>query len=379
MCQSSGGGKLRPADRHGLRRGIDFTADFSSDLARWETPVYQRGFGMRFVPLVLLTALVGCHQPADSAAKTGSGGESSAGSAEPAPATSERPSLVMIPKATQMSFWNSVRRGAEKAAAEHGVELLWKGPARDNDRSEQKKLLQQFLSEGVDGLLLAPTDSAVLVPEARAAKAKGIPLVIFDSALDGKPGEDFLAFIATDNRVAGELGGRHLMELVGAGGKVILFRHMEGHQSTTDREQGALDMMRAAGADVLVENRYSGKDAGEAQKAALNMIDEIRAADGIFASNQSASEGLLIALQKNNLAGKVKVVAFDSSPILVDALAKGQLDALVVQDPQNMGYMSVRTLADHLAGRPVEPIVSTACHLVTRENMDDPEIKPLLQ
>jgi len=272
-----------------------------------------------------------------------------------------------------------VRRGAERAAEESNVDLTWKGPARDNDRSEQKKLIQQFLSEGFDGILLAPTDNAVLVPEVRAAKDKGIPVLIFDSALDGKPGEDFVGFIATDNLAAGKLGGKHLMELVGEGGKTILFRHMEGQQSTSLREQGALDEMKAADAEVLVENRYTGKDASEAQKTALNMIDSIREADGIFASNQTSSEGLLNALRNNNLTGKVKVVGFDSSPKLIQGLAKGEVDALVVQDPETMGYLSVKAMVDHLDGKKIEPVVSTACKLVTRENMNNAEIKPLIE
>jgi ribose transport system substrate-binding protein len=285
----------------------------------------------------------------------------------------------MIPKATQASFWNAVRRGAERAAEESNVDLTWKGPARDNDRTEQKKLVQQFLNEGCDGILLAPLDNAILVPEARAAKQKGIPLLIFDSALDGTPGEDFIAFVATDNLAAGRMGGKHLMELVGDGAKTILFRHMEGQQSTDNRETGALEEMNAANADVLIDNRYTGRDVNESQKAALNMIDTIRAADGIFASNQTASEGLVIALQKNNLGGKVKIVGFDSSPVLVQALAKGDIDALVLQDPETMGYTAVKSMVDHLNGKPVKPVVNTACHVVTKENMNDAAIKPLLE
>jgi ribose transport system substrate-binding protein len=169
------------------------------------------------------------------------------------------------------------------------------------------------------------------------------------------------------------------MELVGDGGKTILFRHMEGQESTSNRERGALDEMKAANAEVLVENRYSGSNMGEAQRTALNLIDTIREADGIFASNQTASEGMLVALQNNGLAGKIKFVGFDYSPILVEALEQGEIDALVVQDPVQMGYKSVMTMVDYLNGKVIEPVVSTACHLVTRENMNDPEIKPLLE
>ncbi|MBA3483153.1 MAG: substrate-binding domain-containing protein [Pirellulales bacterium] len=334
---------------------------------------------LRLLSVVLL-AVTGCAEDSstaksDQGAAPGAAGDFAKTSSE----GGERRSIVMIPKATQASFWNAVRRGAERAAEEANVELTWKGPALDNDRAGQKRLIQQFLSEGFDGILLAPTDNAVLVPEVRAAKDKGIPVLIFDSALDGEPGEDFVGFIATDNLAAGKLGGKHLMELVGNGGKTILFRHMEGQQSTSLREQGALDEMRAEDAEVLVENRYTGKDASEAQKTALNMIDTIREADGIFASNQTASEGLLIALQKNNLIGKLKVVGFDSSPLLVEALAKSEIDALVVQDPVNMGYMSVKAMVDHLDGKKIEPVVSTACKLVTRENMNEAEIKPLIE
>jgi ribose transport system substrate-binding protein len=329
---------------------------------------------------IIFLAVAGC---ADKSAPKDDGstgdGDATAASAKPPNRDGERRTIVMIPKATQASFWNAVRRGAEKAAEEANVELIWKGPAVDNDRAAQKQVAQQFINEGVDGILLAPTDSKALVPEAQAAMAADIPLLIFDSALEGEQGKDFIGFIATDNLAAGKLGGKHLMELVGEGGKTILFRHMEGQESTSNRERGALDEMKAANAEVLVENRYSGSNMGEAQRTALNLIDTIREADGIFASNQTASEGMLVALQNNGLAGKIKFVGFDYSPILVEALEQGEMDALVVQDPVQMGYKSVLTMVDHLNGKEIKPVVSTACHLVTRENMNDPEVKPLLE
>ena len=324
--------------------------------------------------IVLITA-VGC----TNNASTGSQTPSAASDDDHEPSAAKRRSLVMIPKATQAAFWNAVRRGAERAAAESNVDLTWKGPSRDNDRTEQKKLIQQFLNEGYDGILLAPLDNVILVPEARAAKQKGIPLVIFDSAMDGAPGEDFVSFVATDNLEAGRMGGKHLMKLVGEGGKTILFRHMEGQQSTDHREAGALEEMKAAKAEILIDNRYTGRDANESQRAALNMIDAIREADGIFASNQTSSEGLVIALRKNNLAGKVKVVGFDSSPELVQALVKGDVNALVLQDPETMGYTAVQTMVAHLDGKPVDPVINTACRVVTKENMNEAAIKPLLQ
>ena len=320
--------------------------------------------------------LMGC---GDRAATTDDGGagapnESAAGSED-----GGELNLVMIPKATQATFWNQVRSGADKAAAELRVKLLWKGPARDNDRAAQKQVVQQFIGEGVDGILLAPTDSKALAPEASTAMAKGIPVLIFDSAIEGQQGKDFISFVATDNLAAGRMGGKKLMELIGEGGKAVLFRHMEGHQSTTNRETGALEEFKAGKADILMENRYSGETSSEAQNAALNMIDVLREADGIFASNQTASEGLLLALRQQNLVGKVKFVGFDSSPLLVDGLRKGEIDALVLQNPVKMGYTSVKMMVEHLRKQPLEPLVDTGAALATKENMDSAEIAELLK
>jgi ribose transport system substrate-binding protein len=320
----------------------------------------------------LVTAIaLGCSQPATpgNAAQAGSDAGPSGG----------KRTLVMIPKATQSEFWNAVRRGGEQAAKEFGVELLWKGPSSENDRAGQKQVVQQFTNAGVAGILLAPTDSRALAAEVRTATAKGLPVLIFDSAVEGEAGKDYVSFVATDNSAAGRLGGKHLMELVGAGGKTICFRHMEGHESTTKREDGAIEEMKAGGAKILSDDRYTGDSPAAAQNTALNMIDVIRDADGIFASNQTASEGLLLALRKRNLAGKVKFIGFDSSPLLVEALRSGEIDALVVQDPVNMGYQSVKLMLDHLAGKPVDPLTVTDVQLATKANMDDPKIKSLLE
>lgn len=322
---------------------------------------------------LLAVGFVGCGDKSTPSEDLGTSEELAAAADE------TRIRLVMIPKATQASFWNSVRTGAEQAAKELDVDLQWKGPARDNDRSAQKNVVQQFTGEGVDGILLAPTDSTALAPDVATASAKGIPVLIFDSAVAGEQGKDFISFVATDNSAAGRMGGKHLMELIGEGGKAVLFRHMEGHESTTKRETGALEEFKAAKAEVLEQDRYSGETSTEAQNTALNMIDVLREANGIFASNQTASEGLLLALRQRNLAGKVKFVGFDSSPLLVDGLAKGEIDALVVQNPAKMGATAVKLMVDHLHQQKIEPTVDTGAHLVTRKNMNDPEIAPLLK
>jgi ribose transport system substrate-binding protein len=287
--------------------------------------------------------------------------------------------VAVIPKGTTHVFWKAVEAGARKGAAACELGIEWKGPLQENDRAQQIQLVQQFVSEGVAGLALAPLDHTALVGVVAGAKARGIPVVIFDSDLDGTPGVDFASFVATDNQAAGRLAGQHLAELLGASGKAVLLRYAVGSASTEARERGFLEAARAGGLTITVDNRYAGATAGEAKTAALNLLDALRGAQGVFCSNESATNGMLLALEQAGLAGKLRFVGFDASPPLVLALRAGLIDALVVQDPRRMGELAVTTLAQALRGEPVPPVIDTGATLATRANMADPAVAALLE
>ena len=293
--------------------------------------------------------------------------------------------IAVIPKGTTHVFWKSVEQGAKKAGEDLGVAIIWKGPLQENDRAQQIQIVQQFQSQGVNGIVLAPLDHAALVGPIKAAMDRKIPVVIFDSALDGDPGKDFVSFVATDSEKAGRMGGECLAKLMKNKGDAVLLRYMVGSASTDARETGFLNAIKdAKDMKVTVNNRYAGPTSGEAKTAALNMIDQIKAAGGVFCPNESTTYGMLLALRQAKLVGegattKIKFVGFDASPPLVEALRKGEIDALVVQDPRNMGYKAVESLVKHIRGEKVEPRVDTGAVLVTKENMDTPEVKRLIE
>jgi len=288
--------------------------------------------------------------------------------------------LAVIPKGTTHVFWKSVERGAREAAAELGVEIHWKGPLVENDRAQQIQLVQQFTSQKVDGIALAPLDHAALVAPVAQAHAAGIQVVVFDSALDGEAPLDFASTVSTDNEKAGRMGGEKLASLLGGTGKVVLLRYTAGSASTTARESGCIAGWKAApGIEVLVENRYAGATAGEAKTEALNLADALGRAQGIFCPNESSTMGMLLALRQLGLAGKVRFVGFDASPPLVLALKGGEIDALVVQDPRRMGDLAVKTLAAAVRGEPVEASIDTGAALVTAGDLEKPEIRRLLE
>lgn len=294
-------------------------------------------------------------------------------------AADKKKTIVVIPKGTTHVFWKSVEAGAQAAGKELDVNIIWKGPLKENDRAQQIAIVEQFITEGVDGIVLAPLDDTALARPVAAAKAKGIPVVIIDSGLKGEPGKDYVSFVATNNRKGGEMGGAELARVMEKKGDVVLLRYQVGSASTDEREAGFLGTIgKHEGIKMLVDNRYGGATMGEAKTAALNMLDKLKQAQGIFCPNESTTFGMLLALRQNRLAGKVKFVGFDTSPPLIEGLQKGEIDALVAQDPTRMGYLGVKACVEHLQGKTVETHIDTGARLITRENLDTPEVKQLL-
>lgn len=287
--------------------------------------------------------------------------------------------IAVIPKGTTHSFWKSVEAGARQAGAEFGVEILWKGPLKEDDRAQQIGVVQQFVSSKVSAIVLAPLDDTALRTPVKSAAEHNIPVVIFDSALKGEVGKDFLSYVATNNVRGGELGGEELVRLLGGKGKVVLLRYAEGSASTAEREAGFLSVIKKhPGITLIVENRYAGATISSAQDAAMNLIDKIREADGIFCPNESSTQGMLLAMRQTGLVGQKKFVGFDTSPFLLAALNKGDIQALVAQNPVRMGYLGVATAVKHLRGEKVEPMVDTGCVLVTKANRNTPEVEAIV-
>jgi len=292
--------------------------------------------------------------------------------------------IAVIPKGTTHEFWKSVHAGAVKAERElDGVEIIWKGPLNENDREGQIKVVEDFITRGVDGLVLAPLDDKALVAPVREAGRSGIPTVIIDSALSG---DAHAAFVATDNEQGGRLAGERMVELLGGAGNVIVLRYQEGSASTTRREEGFLEVIaKHPKVTVLSDSQYGGPGTEEAYQKGEALLTAHRGpggalrVDGIYCPNESTTFGMLRALQDAKIAGEVRFIGFDATDKLVAAMAAGEIDGLMVQDPLNMGYLGVKAMAAHLGGAQVEAWQDTGVTLVTAENMKDPAVAALLK
>lgn len=285
--------------------------------------------------------------------------------------------IAVIPKGTTHEFWKSIHAGAVRAGRELGVEVIWKGPQKEDDRAQQITVVEDFISRGVDGIVLAPLDDRALVRPVQDAVREKIPVVVIDSGLQGT---DYVSYVATDNYKGGVLAARRLGELLGGRGRIFLIRYQEGSASTVQREAGFYETVTKEfpGLEILVKDQYAGATTETAYQLAENLISRFPNVEGVFAPNESSTFGTLRALQESGLAGKVVFVGFDSSPKLVQGLRDGDIQGLVIQNPAKMGYLGVKTIVAHLRGEPVEKVVDTGVVLATRDNMETPEIKALL-
>src|SRR5215813_5955587 len=287
----------------------------------------------------------------------------------------KRLSIAVIPKGTTHEFWKSIHAGSNKAASELSaqgtdVEVIWKGPLREDDREQQIQVVEGFAAQGVNGIVLAPLDDRALVRPVSDAKRAGVPTVIIDSGLQTP---DIVSFVATDNRKGGMLAADRMGQLLNGKGKVIVLRYAEGSASTTERESGFIAEMKSnfPGIQLISTDQYAGATRDTAKRAAENLLgrfgDDVQ---GIFTPNESSTAGMLLALQDIGKAGKVMFVGFDASQPFIDAMNKNQLHGIVLQNPFNMGYLGVRTMVEKIQGKPVEKRIDTGVTIATRDNLD---------
>lgn len=291
--------------------------------------------------------------------------------------------VAVIPKGTTHEFWRSIHAGAVQAAqelTEQGtpVQVIWKGPLREDDREQQVQVVEGFLAQGIDGIVLAPLDDRALVRPVEEARQAGVPVVIIDSGLQS---EAYVSFVATDNRKGGQLAADRMGEILGGKGRILVLRYAEGSESTRQREEGFLEQLRARhpGVQVVSSDQYAGATRETAKRASENLLNRFGGQiDGIYTPNESSTSGMLLALQDLGSAGDLKFVGFDASQSLIAAMAGGQIHGLVVQNPMRMGYLGVKTMAAHLKGESVEKRVDTGVTMVTPDNLQSPEIQELI-
>ncbi len=329
------------------------------------------------VVLLLVIAACGCNR--------GDTGGNNPGASGADANSAKQVTIAVIPKSIGGEFWETVEEGAREAAKELNVAIKWEGPHAETELAEQNKIIENMVNLDVDGMALAPLNNRTMRESVENVVAAGIPVVIFDSAVDG---DAHTSFVATDNTAGGVIAAKHVIERLGEGKKrLFLLRFIQGTASTEQRSQGFLDTAKTAGFEVLANPYCDDATVAGAKRTATNVLEQFvedgrLELDGMFATNLYSTMGLLEAIKDLRDSGVevgAVVVGFDTSPGLIRDLQAGNIDALVSQNPLRMGYLAVETTVRLVNGEKVEPRIDTGVELVTRDRLEkEPEIRKLV-
>lgn len=291
--------------------------------------------------------------------------------------SNKRPVIAVIPKGVSHFFWLSVKKGADAAGQELNVEIAWKGPAVETDYTGQINIVEDAINKRVDGIVLAPSHGKSLVPVVEKAKREGIPVTIFDSGIET---DSYISYVSTDNRHGGEVAAERMGEKLGGKGKVAIIGVKKGSVSTDEREEGFKETISKKFPGIeIVQHLYGEADMAKSLNIATDILTRNSDLNGLFASNESSAVGAVRAVKQQGKAGKIVIVGFDSSPNLLEGIEDGTLDSLVLQDPFKMGYEGVKTIVMQMKKETPPRRIDTGVKLLTKENMNTPEMQKLIK
>jgi len=288
--------------------------------------------------------------------------------------------IAVIVKTVNSTFWQNVQKGADAAmkAGGGGNTMTFQGPAAESAIADQVNMVENAVNRQVAGIVLAPSDPDALVPAVKKAWEARIPVIIIDSMLSKDAEQYYQSFLATDNKKAGELAARALIDKVGTEGKIAIMSYVAGAGSEIGRVGGFTDYIKANSKLEIVGPYYS-----QSQMAtALNQTTDVLAANsdlkGIFGANEPTAIGMGRALKQSGKAGKVVAIGFDGNQDLQEFVKDGTLAAIAVQGSFQMGELGIQTVMKVMNKEKAEKFVDTGVVVVTKDNIDKPEAKNVL-
>jgi ribose transport system substrate-binding protein len=273
------------------------------------------------------------------------------------------------------NFYVTMDCGARAKAEDLGnITIDTQAPERF-DQTLQTPILNAVVQSQPDAIMMAPNDRRGMIAPIQAAIDAGVPVLCVDTTIES---DIQLGDIATDNVEGGRLAARGLAEAIGGSGKVFVVNVKPGISTTDMREEGFRDALENEFPDIeYLGQEYCDDDANIAAQITSARLQSDPDLAGIFGTNLFSAEGAATGLRSAG-ASKVKIVGFDAGPKQVEDLEQGVVQALIAQKPADIGKAGVEQAIAALKGEPVQKKIGTGFVVVTKENMNDPDVKPFL-
>ncbi len=271
-----------------------------------------------------------------------------------------------------------MEKGALETGEKLGLEMIVKTPSSEHDIAMQVQLLAALGALGIDAIVVAPSSKDALIAPLNALAAKGVKVVILDSSLgDTCPG----VFVGTDQRAAGIEAARFIGSLIADGDEVSLFKHTQTSVATAQRELGAVEKFRATHpTSVIHGDIYAGTDEGEEGVRAAFLLKKHPKTKGIIATNTAGSLAMAEVLKRPENKGKFQFAGFgyNLTAEAAAAIKEGAMQGWVAQLPHQVGRQGVEAAAALIKGEKLPPSIYVPFVLVTKDNLNDPEVQALL-
>jgi ribose transport system substrate-binding protein len=278
----------------------------------------------------------------------------------------QRINIDFIVKMGGGQYWNSVYLGAHQAAKEFNVNMTFTAPGSEQDITRQEKLFSNALERNVNAIVISASDYKGMKDSVELANERKIPVITVDS---GVASNKVVSRISTDNFEAGKMAGERLVSMLPKDATVAIINFVKGSESADKREDGILSVLEEHPTIKLASKQYSYSNEKLAYNLTKNMLLIHEKIDGIVALNSMASLGAAQAIEEMGLTGKVKLVAFDNTPLEIQYLEKGVIDAIVVQNPFAMGYLGVKHAAMAARGVKVDKEVNIESRIIDMDNI----------
>lgn len=279
-----------------------------------------------------------------------------------------RRSVWFIAKSTNTEFWKSAFAGANAAKSEYNVDLTICGPETEEDYEEQNRLIDEAVAAGADALVYSAISYTKNAEAITRAARQGLKIAVIDSDVDS---DGVGVRIGTDNVEAGRMAGRAALQTDWDSLTVGIVNFDLGSRNGQERESG---FREALAGDARVKDIYTinvNADATEAQVRTVQLLVEHPEINVVVGFNEPIAVGAAMAVHALGLAGRVRMVGFDTNVKCIDLLQTGAVSALIVQNPYAMGYLGVEAVCNLLDGQTYRTaeLLDTATRTVTKETM----------
>jgi ribose transport system substrate-binding protein len=286
------------------------------------------------------------------------------------------PIVAVIPRTCGTALWEPEHAGAAAVARARNLALYWNAPMRDDDIQMQISLIEKSIDRGYAGIIVAPIETLPMRTPIRRVLARGVPAVVVDTEL-GIPSGPQLSYVMNDEKAGGRMAARRIGSILGGHGDIAIMGINPPLMSNTTRERSFEDTLSHEFPDIHVTARKFGlSSVPQEQQVAEQLLSSREKVDAIVALSLASTRGAYYALVEFGREKEVRLVGFDQD--LIPPIRTGGIDSVIIQNTYQIGRTAMDLMDREITGKGGSAEVFVAPVLMTRENVDSPEVRQIL-